>query len=97
MSKIPDRPIPSPDLIAANINAPLLRWLRDYTKAVMFFINDMRNLQNSGKQSMLQLDELTSEPAIPVDGMVVYADGTSWNPGSGEGLYGYENGAWVKL
>jgi hypothetical protein len=28
------------------------------------------------------------------DGMVVYADGTNWNPGSGEGLYRYGGGAW---
>ena len=45
----------------------------------------------------IQLDELTAAPAKPSDGMLVYADGTNWNPGSGEGFYGYENGAWVKL
>lgn len=37
------------------------------------------------------------EPPRPRDGMVVYADGTQWDPGSGEGFYGRENGAWVKL
>jgi len=31
------------------------------------------------------------------DGMVRYADGTDWNPGSGEGFYGREGAAWVKL
>ena len=31
------------------------------------------------------------------NGMIVYADGTDWNPGSGEGFYGYQAGAWVKL
>lgn len=36
-------------------------------------------------------------PARPTDGMIVYADGTAWDPGSGEGFYGRENGAWVKL
>lgn len=36
-------------------------------------------------------------PARPSDGMIAYADGTEWNPGSGEGFYGYESGAWVKL
>lgn len=40
---------------------------------------------------------LHSEPAKPRDGMTVYADGTNWNPGGGEGFYGRENGAWVKL
>lgn len=28
------------------------------------------------------------------NGLIVYADGTHWNPGSGEGFYGYYAGAW---
>lgn len=43
------------------------------------------------------LPTLTGAPTGATNGMVAYADGTSWNPGSGEGFYGYENGAWVKL
>lgn len=31
------------------------------------------------------------------EGMVVGADGTNWNPGSGKGYYAYISGAWVKL
>lgn len=38
-----------------------------------------------------------AEPAKYSDGDIVYADGTLWDPGSGEGFYGRENGAWVKL
>lgn len=34
-------------------------------------------------------------PPKPRDGMVVYADGTNWNPGSGEGFYQRVGGAWV--
>ena len=45
----------------------------------------------------LNLNERAAEPSRYSDGMVVYADGTNWNPGSGEGFYGRENGAWVKL
>ena len=44
-----------------------------------------------------QLDVLHVAPAKPQNGLIVYADGTNWNPGSGVGFYGYENGAWVKL
>lgn len=37
-------------------------------------------------------------PEKPRAGLVVYADGTTWNPGSGEGLYRYSLGAtWVHL
>lgn len=31
------------------------------------------------------------------DGLTVYADGTNWNPGSGEGVYTYYNAQWNKL
>lgn len=47
--------------------------------------------------SFVALAVLHVEPEKPVDGMIVYADGTNWNPGSGVGFYGYEAGAWVKL
>ena len=45
----------------------------------------------------LTLPVLTAEPT-PADGMVAYADGTSWNPGAGgEGVYAYYGAAWNKL
>lgn len=34
------------------------------------------------------------EPNKLADGMIVLADGTLWNPGSGGGFYGYRAGAW---
>lgn len=37
------------------------------------------------------------EPRKPREGMVVMADGTNWNPGSGVGLYRYTGGSWVKI
>lgn len=30
-------------------------------------------------------------------GMIVLADGSEWNPGSGEGVYCYRSGAWHLL
>ncbi len=33
----------------------------------------------------------------PRDGMITYADGTNWNPGSGEGFYGRVGGVWTFL
>lgn len=36
-------------------------------------------------------------PEKPYDGMVRYADGTSWNPGTGEGAYIYYAASWKKL
>lgn len=44
------------------------------------------------------LDVVYSAPAKPQQGDIRYADGTSWNPGSGEGIYFYNSaGAWVQL
>lgn len=39
----------------------------------------------------------TAAPINPQEGDIVRADGTSWNPGSGRGFYGYDNGAWTFL
>ena len=38
---------------------------------------------------------LAVEPAKPALGLVVYADGVQWDPGSGAGLYRYNGSAWV--
>lgn len=46
---------------------------------------------------MLLLDTLYVAPNKPREGMIVLADGTSWNPGSGSGFYGYRAGAWRLL
>lgn len=45
----------------------------------------------------LYLDALYAAPSKPRTGMVVLADGTYWNPGSGAGYYGYYGASWVKL
>lgn len=37
-----------------------------------------------------QVEELNAAPVKPRTGMVVLADGTLWNPGSGRGYYGYD-------
>lgn len=36
-------------------------------------------------------------PTRIFEGMVVYADGTFWNPGSGKGLYRYNGNSWSFL
>ncbi len=46
---------------------------------------------------MLQLVTQNVEPTKPRTGMIVLADGTNWDPGSGQGVYAYYNGAWRKL
>ena len=36
-------------------------------------------------------------PPKPRVGQLAYADGTDWNPGSGEGLYVYKSTGWVLI
>lgn len=40
------------------------------------------------------LDPQSKPPDRPRDGDWRFANGTSWNPGSGIGFYGYYNAAW---
>lgn len=53
-----------------------------------------RSLQTT---PLLTLQKVYREPERVRDGMIAYADGAEWNPGSGEGFYGREAGSWVKL
>jgi len=40
------------------------------------------------------LDKSYAAPAKPREGDIRYADGTTWNPGSGQGIYAYYGAAW---
>lgn len=42
-------------------------------------------------------EETFVAPDSPKEGLVVFADGTSWNPGAGRGLYLRTGSAWSKL
>lgn len=45
----------------------------------------------------MALNTLYAAPSRIFDGMVILADGVSFNPGSGAGVYARVAGAWVKL
>jgi hypothetical protein len=48
-------------------------------------------------QELLPLQALAAAPDKPREGLVVYANGTNWNPGSGAGPYAYISGTWTPL
>lgn len=50
-----------------------------------------------GAAPFVQLQVLAVAPERPRKGMVCYADGTNFNPGSGAGVYVYSGTAWVQL
>ena len=45
----------------------------------------------------LELRPIHAAPKRPREGMIVFADGTDWNPGAGKGVYTYSGGVWSKL
>lgn len=45
----------------------------------------------------LDLRTVHQEPKRPREGMIVSADGTDWNPGSGAGAYEFVNGVWRRV
>lgn len=49
---------------------------------------------NDPEVDSITLTKTHEAPERVEEGMVVYADGTDWNPGSGEGIYKYQSGAW---
>ena len=62
--------------------------------------SELRRIANSLAEPRVDvqcLEPLAAEPARLADGMLVYADGTNWNPGAGAGVYARESGAWQKL
>lgn len=53
--------------------------------------------REQAETNVLELRPIHAEPGKPREGMIVFADGTDWNPGGGKGVYTYSGGAWVKL
>lgn len=66
---------------------------------IEFFRVELQKIQKAmaSSQPALFLDTLYASPARVFEGMIVLADGTLWNPGSGAGFYGYRGGAWRLL
>ena len=64
-----------------------------------FLLQELANLRSqlAAAQSSLYLQTLYAAPDRPRDGLIVLADGTTWNPGAGAGVYARVGGAWVKL
>lgn len=65
------------------------RWVWEQLKIIQTICNDGAD--------MLVLKELHEEPRKLFTGLVVLADGTDWDPGSGAGVYSYYGAAWHKL
>lgn len=60
-------------------------------------LQDLAQVLREPPVQSLALVKLHAAPAKVYDGMTVYADGTDWNPGAGEGVYTYYGAAWNRL
>lgn len=75
--------------------APQITTLEELQQYLMQELELISREQN--ETLALDLRPVYREPERPREGMIVSADGTSWNPGSGAGAYEYVGGTWVKL
>ena len=86
---VADRPLPScyytPGPGLGEIDAAVKRELDRISQATR------------GAAPYLQLQVLAVAPDRPRKGMMVFADGTNFNPGGGAGVYVYASSSWVKL
>jgi len=82
---------PQPAPVVNNIELQLVvRWLE----------NELRTIAATFEVPEFEIAKFTTlnvAPAKPENGDTARADGTNWNPGSGEGLYERKGGAWSKL
>ena len=65
----------------------------------LFLQNELQRIAEdlNTPQPSLKLAVSYSPPTKFGEGTIALADGTSWDPGSGAGFYGYRGGSWRKL
>jgi hypothetical protein len=78
--------IPSPAPTAPSGSQQLVEWL----------IREFNGIR-AAFSGVYDMPVTTKPPTSVTEGMLRYADGTEWNPGSGKGVYIYNGTAWVKL
>lgn len=65
---------------------------------LVYLLRELEAIERGINQiGMTEFTEMHKPPTKLRTGMVVLADGTDWNPGSGAGFYGYYGSAWHKL
>jgi len=78
----------NPGIIPISAPSNLRAWLAE----------ELRRISNAvGPAEFAQLEPIDVEPAKPRKGMMVWAVGTNWDPGSGEGAYIYNGSTWDKV
>lgn len=72
--------------------------LRNLEEVTRYVVEELRRVSVALAGAMENpLTELHAEPEKLFTGLIALADGTDWDPGSGQGVYAYYSGAWHKL
>lgn len=80
----------TPRQIPFDADLPALRqWLQQEVQNIAAALQD--------EQESARLKTLYAAPKRIYEGMLIKADGSTFNPGSGAGIYARVSNAWVKL
>ena len=70
------------------------------TEFQIWILDELRHITDALSEfetDTVLFKQFNAEPSRLYDGLIAYADGTNWNPGSGQGFYGYYAAAWHLL
>ena len=67
----------------------------DLPNLIRYLFRELTRIGQSFDTIVPTAPTLNVAPERPEEGQMVIADGTNWNPGSGNGLYIYLNGVWT--
>jgi hypothetical protein len=85
-----------PGPVPTDLPASAQRYLSDELNRIAALLQIMATTMQESSARMFAQD--SSEPASPVTPMLAYADGVTWDPGSGEGYYYFNsNNEWTPL
>lgn len=94
----PDIRWDSGDASGSDLEARLTRLEKYLSEQSQWSSDEFTSIsKNIMQQDFFILNELHVAPTKPREGMVIHADGTDWNPGSGKGIYAYLSGSWEIL
>jgi hypothetical protein len=70
----------------------------DTSKLQLYIETELRNIQTAVMALAAgHLDKSYAAPDKPREGDMRFADGATWNPGSGPGLYIYDGATWSRF
>lgn len=87
------QPVNSSSVFYAPQQAP-----NDASQLSGYLMRELASIQTAiGLLAAGHLDKSYAAPTKPRDGDIRYADGTNWNPGSGQGVYYFNGSIWKLL